>query len=73
MRLMPPHKAARLKPRTPLSLQQNTLPIIDAVRASGITDLCGIATALNARGVSTARGGHRHVSNVKNLIDQAFS
>ena len=50
----------------------NTLPIIDAVRASGITDLRGIAAALNARGVRTARGGHWHVSNVKNLIDRAF-
>src|SRR5206468_8546746 len=48
----------------------NTLPIVNAIRASGasgITDLRGIAAALNARGVRTARGGRWHVSNVKNL------
>ena len=50
----------------------NTLPIITAVRASGITDLRGIAAALDARGVRTARGGRWHVSNVKNLIDRIF-
>ena len=50
----------------------NTLPIINAVRASGITDLRGIAAALNARGVRTARGGRWHVSNVKNLIERSI-
>jgi DNA invertase Pin-like site-specific DNA recombinase len=48
----------------------NTLPIVDAIRATGVTDLRGIASALNARGVRTARGGRWHVSNVKNLIDR---
>ena len=35
------------------------LPVIDTIRAPGITSLRGIATALNARGVQTARGGGR--------------
>ena len=48
----------------------NTLPIIDAIRASGVADLRGIALALNSRGVRTARGGRWHVSNVKNVIDR---
>lgn len=48
----------------------NVLPIIEALRASGIRDLRGLATALNHRGVRTARGGRWHVSNVKNLVDR---
>jgi len=39
---------------------------------TGVTDLRGIAAALNARGVRTARAGQWHVSNVKNLIDRVF-
>jgi DNA invertase Pin-like site-specific DNA recombinase len=50
----------------------NTRPIIDVIRATGVTDLRGIAAALNARGVRTARGGYWHVSNVKNLIGRTF-
>jgi DNA invertase Pin-like site-specific DNA recombinase len=50
----------------------NTLPIIEAIRQTGVEDLRGIAAALNARGVRTARGGQWHVSNVKNLFDRAF-
>jgi DNA invertase Pin-like site-specific DNA recombinase len=50
----------------------NTLPIIQAIRETGATDLRSIAAALNARGVRTARGGQWHVSNVKNLLDRAF-
>ncbi len=48
----------------------NVMPIIDAIRATGVRDLRGIAGALNGRGVRTARGGQWHVSNVKNLIDR---
>ena len=50
----------------------NTLPILNALRATGIKDLRGIAAALNVRGIPTARGGRWHVSNVKNLIDRVF-
>ena len=50
----------------------NTLPVIKAIRQTGVTDLRGIAAALNARGVRTARGGRWHVSNVKNLVDRKF-
>ena len=50
----------------------NTLPIIEGIRQTGVTDLRGLAAALNARGVRTARGGRWHVSNVKNLIERSF-
>jgi DNA invertase Pin-like site-specific DNA recombinase len=49
----------------------NVLPIIVSLRASGVTDLRGLAGALNTRGIRTARGGQWHVSNVKNVIDRS--
>jgi DNA invertase Pin-like site-specific DNA recombinase len=47
---------------------ENVLPIIQSLRAAGVTDLRGLASALNLRGVQTARGGRWHVSNVRNLL-----
>jgi len=49
----------------------NVMPVIDSLRAAGIADLRGLASALNNRGIRTARGGRWHVSNVKNVIDRA--
>ena len=46
----------------------NVLPVIRAVQASGITSFGGIAIALNARGIATARGGRWHVSTVRNVL-----
>jgi len=40
-----------------LRFAENVLPIIERIRASGITSLRGIAAVLDARGVRTARGG----------------
>jgi site-specific DNA-cytosine methylase len=48
----------------------NILPIIESLRASGVRDLRGRASALNIRGVRAARGRRWHVSNVKNLVDR---
>jgi DNA invertase Pin-like site-specific DNA recombinase len=49
----------------------NILPIIDLLRSAGITDLRGLAEALNSRNVRTARGGRWHVSNVRNVLRRA--
>ncbi len=46
----------------------NILPIVDAIRASGVSTLAGIADALNARGIRSARGGAWRISSVQNLI-----
>jgi DNA invertase Pin-like site-specific DNA recombinase len=50
----------------------NVAPVIQSLRASGVTDLRGLAAALNARGVRTARGGRWHVSVVRNVMRRAF-
>jgi DNA invertase Pin-like site-specific DNA recombinase len=49
----------------------NILPIIRSLQTAGVTDLRGLAAALNLRGVQTARGGRWHVSNVKNILDRS--
>jgi len=46
----------------------NILPLVNAIRAGGVWALAGIAGALNARGVRTARGGAWHKSTVANLL-----
>jgi len=46
------------------------LPIIAAIRRSGVTSLRGLAEALNDRGIRTARGGRWQVSNVRNVLSR---
>jgi DNA invertase Pin-like site-specific DNA recombinase len=49
----------------------NVLPIIESIRASGISTHLGIADALNNRGVRTARGGRWHATTVRNLLGRS--
>lgn len=46
----------------------NVLPIIAEIQKSGATTLRAIAEALNARGVSTPRGGRWHAMSVRNAM-----
>lgn len=46
----------------------NVRPIIKEIQASGVTSLHGIARALTARGVKTARGGDWTSVQVSNLL-----
>jgi len=46
----------------------NVLPIIQQVKASGITSYNAIAVALNDRGVKTARGGTWAAATVRNVV-----
>ena len=46
----------------------NLLPIVRHIQAAGATTSWGIAEALNARGVRTARGGVWYDSTVRNLL-----
>ena len=50
---------------------ENTLPIIEQIRATGATSLRAIARALEARGVPTARGGRWTPVQVSNLLRRA--
>jgi DNA invertase Pin-like site-specific DNA recombinase len=49
----------------------NLLPIIRDVQRAGAASLREIATALNARGVSTPRGGQWHATSVRNVLARA--
>ena len=46
----------------------NVLPVVKEIEAAGITTLKGIAAAMNARGIRTARGGQWHPTTVRNLL-----
>ena len=50
---------------------RNVLPVIDQVKAQGITSYNGIAGALNVRGVRTARGGTWQAATVRKIILRA--
>ena len=57
---------------TAAAFAANVMPIVNSLRASGVTTLAGIADALNARGVPTARGGRWHVSTVMYLLRRSM-
>jgi DNA invertase Pin-like site-specific DNA recombinase len=46
----------------------SVMPVVQAIQASGVSSLRGLAIALNTRGIRTARGGRWQVSNVRNLL-----
>jgi DNA invertase Pin-like site-specific DNA recombinase len=50
----------------------NVLPIIREIRASGMQSLRGIAKALTARGVKTARGGQWSAAQVSDIVNRPF-
>jgi DNA invertase Pin-like site-specific DNA recombinase len=56
-----------------LRFAENVLPIIERIRASGITSMRGIAAVLDARGVRTARGGKWKAMQVGAVIRRAES
>jgi DNA invertase Pin-like site-specific DNA recombinase len=49
----------------------NVVPVIRDIERAGVATLQGIADALNARGIRTARGRRWYPSTVKNLLDRA--
>ena len=49
----------------------NVLPVIHDIERAGVTTLQGIAEALNARGIRTARGRRWYASTVRNLLVRA--
>jgi DNA invertase Pin-like site-specific DNA recombinase len=51
----------------------NVLPIIKEAQKAGATTLRAVAEALNARGISTARGGAWHAMSVKNILERPIA
>ena len=49
----------------------NVVPVIRDIERAGVTTLQGIAAALNARGIKTARGRQWYATTVKNVLDRA--
>jgi DNA invertase Pin-like site-specific DNA recombinase len=49
----------------------NVLPVIREIRRAGATSLRQIADALNARGITTPRGGQWYASSVRNVLERA--
>jgi DNA invertase Pin-like site-specific DNA recombinase len=49
----------------------NVLPVIREIRRAGATSLHQIADALNARGITTPRGGHWYAKSVSNVLARA--
>jgi DNA invertase Pin-like site-specific DNA recombinase len=50
----------------------NVLPIIREAQKAGATSLRDIAEVLNARGITTARGGRWYASTVKNVLERGL-
>jgi hypothetical protein len=49
----------------------NVLPVIRELRRAGATSLHQIAKALNARGLTTPRGGNWYAKSVSNVLARA--
>jgi DNA invertase Pin-like site-specific DNA recombinase len=47
------------------------LPVIDGIRAAGVTSALGIARALNGRGIPAARGGRWTATQVQRILARA--
>jgi DNA invertase Pin-like site-specific DNA recombinase len=62
------HLAAQATRDASDKFAENTLPIIQQIRASGAVSLRQIAAALTARGIPTARGGTWNAMQVRNLL-----
>ena len=46
----------------------NVTPIVRSIQSAGVTTLLGLASALNARGVKTRRGGQWYAASVARLL-----
>jgi DNA invertase Pin-like site-specific DNA recombinase len=49
----------------------NVLPIIREIQKTGASTLRNVADALNARGISTTRGGKWYATSVRNVLSRA--
>jgi DNA invertase Pin-like site-specific DNA recombinase len=75
-RIQPAASYGRLKGQ--ISIQRNAMthahdlmPIISGIKGAGVTTLTGIAEALNARGIKTARGKEWRAQTVANILKRS--
>jgi DNA invertase Pin-like site-specific DNA recombinase len=61
-------RAAETRQANAASRTTDLRPVIDAIRAEGITTATGIAKALNERGIPTTRGGRWQAVQVQRLL-----
>lgn len=61
-------KGAKASQEKAVQFAANVLPIIKEIRGAGIDTLAGVATALNVRGIPTARGTRWYPSTVRALL-----
>jgi DNA invertase Pin-like site-specific DNA recombinase len=64
-------KAAEARHAKAVSRTADLLPVIDAIRAEGITSATGIAKALNQRGIPTTRGARWQAVQVQRMLRKA--
>ena len=58
-------------PECGMKIAANVLPIIEKIRASGVTTLAGIAEELNTRNVKTPRDGSWQATTVHRVLARA--
>jgi DNA invertase Pin-like site-specific DNA recombinase len=64
-------KAAEARRAKATSRTTDLLPVVEAIRAEGITSATGIAKALNQRGIPTTRGGRWQAVQVQRMLRSA--
>jgi DNA invertase Pin-like site-specific DNA recombinase len=64
-------KAAEARQAKTASRTADLLPVVEAIRAEGITSATGIAKAMNERGIPTTRGGRWQAVQVQRMLRSA--
>jgi DNA invertase Pin-like site-specific DNA recombinase len=64
-------KAAEVRQAKSAARTADLIPVIEAIRADGITSATGIAKVLNDRGIPTTRGGRWQAVQVQRVIKRA--
>jgi DNA invertase Pin-like site-specific DNA recombinase len=64
-------RSRRVRSESSDQFAQNVLPVINQIKRSGCETLSGIASALNARGIRTPRGGDWQAAQVARVLERA--
>jgi DNA invertase Pin-like site-specific DNA recombinase len=64
-------KATEVRQAKSAARTADLIPVIEAIRADGVTSATGIAKVLNDRGIPTTRGGRWQAVQVQRVIKRA--